>query len=186
MIIVKEKDYLEGLDEEIKEKYLEGIKRLDIGEYEQARDILMEVIDKESGFVPAFNKLGIIYIYIKELEKAKEWLNRALELDNEFAPAITNLGSIKREKGDLATAKEFYQKAIEVDPEYGAAYNNLGVIYREEGKFKESVKYLKKANKLNSYSIDLSKKRPFYREPGCLVPLAIAIILLIFLYILFK
>ena len=88
-----------------------------------------------------------------------------------------------RELGDLARAKEYYYKAIEIDGEYGPAYNNLGVVYREEGNFTESVKYLKKANKYHSYYVNFDDERAFYKEPGCIVPLVIIFLLIVFLVI---
>ncbi|MDI3548546.1 MAG: hypothetical protein PWR10_2198 [Halanaerobiales bacterium] len=181
---MKEKQYLEKLTGELAEKYQEGVKQLELGNFAQAEKLLIEVKEERPDFVPVYNKLGIIAIYRKNLDRAKNWLTQALELDKEFVPAITNLGSIKREEGDRDLAREYYLKAIQLDPDYGPAYNNLGVIYREEGNYRESVKYLKKANKLKSYTIDASKDRLFYKEPGCIVPLIIMVGLVI-LYLIF-
>ncbi len=183
---MKEKVYLEDLKEEIKERYLEGLKKMDKGRFEEAGDIFVGIIDEKPGFVPVFNKLAVIHIYRKELDKAREWLEKALDIDDEFAPAVTNLGSIKKEEGDRETAKKLYQKAIEINPDYGPAYNNLGVIYREEGNYRKSVKNLKKANKLNSYAINIKKEKPLYKEPGCLVGLVSLIIIVVLSFILFR
>ncbi|MFN2341210.1 MAG: tetratricopeptide repeat protein, partial [Halanaerobium sp.] len=134
-------------------------------------------------FVPALNKLAVIYVYQKKYSKAQSLLNQILQQDPEFAPAITNLGSIAKEMDNLKRAKELYQKALAVDEEYGPAYNNLGVIYREEGNYSESIKYLKKARKMGNFSYQLNADKPFYKDPGCLFVLFLTIALIFVLYL---
>lgn len=185
---MKEKDYLEELEEtnkEVTKSYIEGVGRLERGNLDEAEEIFIKIKDEEPSFVPTYNKLAIISIYRKDMAGARQLLEKALQLDNEFAPALTNLGSIIKEEGTREEAKKYYQKAIEIDPDYGPAYNNLGVIYKEEGNISESVKNLKKANKLKSYSVAY-QDRPFYKEPGCLIPTLIIIGVLAVIYILFK
>jgi Tfp pilus assembly protein PilF len=179
---MKEKRHLDTLDKVLLEKYQEGVHQLERGEFTEAEGVLMEVHNEAPGFVPAHNKLAIIYIYQNELDRAREWLQKALNSDQEFAPALTNLGSIYKNEGKKEKAKELYQRAIEIDPDYGPAYNNLGVIYREEKNYTESISYLKKANKLRSYSIDTKKEKPIYKEWGCLIPILLIALLVYWIF----
>lgn len=176
---MKEEGYLNKASDEIEEKYKKGQQLTSRGNYNEGKEIYEEIIEEEQDFVPAYNKLAVIAIYQDKLEEAQEWLNKALTIDNEFAPSISNLGSIMREKGNLPGAKSMYEKAIAIDEEYGPAYNNLGVVLREQGKYTQSVKYLKKARKLGSYSVKVDAEKPLYKEPGCFIPIALVILIIV-------
>ncbi|MFW5986271.1 MAG: tetratricopeptide repeat protein [Halanaerobiales bacterium] len=183
---MKEEKYMEQADEEIRDKYKEGQRLSGKGNYDQALTLYKEILEEKSEFVPAYNKIAILYIHKNELETAREWLQRALNIDREFPPAITNLGSIFKKEGNTTAARRYYQSAIDIDPEYGPAYNNLGVIAREQGNYTESVKFLKKARKYNSYTIDTSTDRPIYKEPGCIVIIGIIVLILLSIFFLIR
>ncbi len=180
---MKELDYKKELSEEEDNKYQECLDLMEQGKRKKAKKKLNKFLEEKSNFPPALNKMAVIYIYQKEFKEAQKLLNKILAQDPNYAPAITNLGSIAREMGRLEKAKDLYYRAIEANEDYGPAYNNLGVIYREEGNYAESVKYLKKARKKGSISYKLSTDKAFYKEPGCLFVLFLAVVLLIILYI---
>jgi len=179
---LREKDYLEEVNEEIKEKYEEAVSDLEFGKFEKAQESLEKLVNEKEDFAPAYNKLGVIFLYKKNLEKADEMLKKGQKYDDEFAPIITNFGSLAKKRGNLEKAEELYRKALEINDEYGPAHNNLGVVLREKGNFSESVKHLKKAKKLGSYSVKISDE-PFYKRKGCLVPLGLAILFSILIYL---
>lgn len=179
---MKENYYIKELSEELEEKYNDAVSELEIGKFDEAEKKLKELLEEKENFVPAYNKLGVIYFYREDLEKAEEWLKKAEEFDEEFAPVITNFGSLAKKRGDIEKAKELYEKAIEINSDYGAAHNNLGVVLREEGNFSSSVKHLKKARKLGSYSVKITDE-PFYKRKGCLVPLVMVIVFTLLIYL---
>jgi len=181
-LFMQEEAYIKKLSKELQKKYKEGNRKVETGRYNEAEGLLREILEVEAEFVPVFNKLGVISIYKKDLDMARKHLNQALTIDSEFAPSLTNMGSIVRESGDMIRAKKYYKKALESDEEYGPAYNNLGVIAREEGDFAESVKYLKKARKYGNYTVNISRDKRFYKEPGCIFSILFLIILLVLLY----
>ena len=178
---MKEKYYIEELSEELEEKYNDAVSKLEIGKLDEAEKKFKEILEEKEDFVPAYNKLGVVYFYREDLVKAEEWLKKAEEYDEEFAPIITNFGSLAKKQGNKEKAKELYEKAIEIDPDYGAAHNNLGVVLREEGDFSSSVKHLKKARKLGSYSVKITDE-PFYKRKGCLVPVGLIIFFTLLIY----
>jgi len=180
---MKESYYKEQLAEEEKKAYQKCVDLVEKGQRKKAAQKLDEFLSGKPNFVPALNKIAVIYIYKKEYNKAQSLLNQILQQDPDFAPTITNLGSIAKEMGNLKRAKELYQRALKVDEEYGPAYNNLGVIYREEGDYSESIKYLKKARKKGSFSYHLNADKPFYKEPGCLFVIFLAAALIFVLYL---
>jgi len=180
---MKESYYKEQLSEEQEKKYQECVELIEQGKRKKASKKLNEFLEENSDFLPALNKMAVVHIYQKKLNEAQKLLIRILDQDPDYAPAITNLGSIAREMENLERAKELYHQAIKANEDYGPAYNNLGVIYREEGNYAESVKYLKKARKKGSISYKLSTDKPFYKDPGCLFVLFLAVVLLIILSI---
>lgn len=180
---MKESDYISKLKAEKAKLYQKGLKLLTAGDKKEAVQIFDKLLKKEEFFVPALNKKAVIYIYQEKIEEAESILKKVLQIDPDYAPALTNLGSIAKKKGNLEKAKAFYQKAITANEDYGPAYNNLGVIYREEGNYAKSVKYLKKARKKGSFSYNLSKNQSFYKDPGCLLVIFIAAIIILIFYL---
>lgn len=180
---MKESNYIEEMSEEQKSAYKECVKLMDQGKREKAAKKLNELLELKSDFPPFLNKKAVIYIYQKKFTEAQKLLNKILKKDPDYAPAITNLGSIAREMGELEKAKALYHQAIKVNEDYGPAYNNLGVIYKEENNYSESVKYLKKARKKGSISYKLNTDQAFYKDPGCLFVVFLAVILLLVIYI---
>lgn len=179
---MKEKDYLEDVSEDFKERYEKAVSDLEFGKFEDAKESLEKLVAEKKDFAPAYNKLGVIFLYKNNFSKAEEWLKNGQKYDENFAPIITNLGSLAKKRNNIEEAEKFYEKALEIDNEYGPAHNNLGVILREKGNFSDSVKHLKKAKKLGSYSVKISDE-PFYKRKGCLVPLGLAIVFTILVYL---
>ena len=178
---MREEEYLEKAPRKIEDLYEEGTEKMDIGEEEEGEEKLQRILDRDDSFVPALNKLAVLRIRQDRKDEARDFLRSALRQDPDFPPALTNMGNIIKEEGNKEKAVEYYEKAIELNEEYGPAYNNLGVIKREEGELKESVKYLKKARKHGTFSFK-SADNPMYKDPGCLVPIAMVVVLIIILF----
>ncbi|MFW6000945.1 MAG: tetratricopeptide repeat protein [Halanaerobium sp.] len=182
---MRESEYLSQLEEKDEEKYSEIVDLIETGRFENAEKELDNFFENNPNFVPALNKLAVIYLYRENYNRADKILKNILDLDREFAPALTNLGSLAREREELERAKKLYKKAIEINEDYGPAYNNLGVIYREEGNYTESVKYLKKARKKGSMTYNVNLNKPFYKDPGCLFVLFLAAVLIFVIFLVF-
>ncbi len=177
---MKEEKYLEQAPKKIENLYNEGTEKIDIGDEEEGEEILQSILERDNTFVPALNKLAVLKVRQDEVDKARQHIDRALEIDPEFPPALNNKGNLLKEEGNRQKAIDFYEKAIDINSDYGPAYNNMGVIKREEGEYKESIKYLKKARKRGTLSIKPTDK-PIYKDPGCMVPIVMAIFLVAFL-----
>lgn len=185
VIYQQEEGILLTREREIKEKYKEGLRLLDDGEYGKAVEHFQKMLQEEPGDPAVLNKLGVAYVYLKEMDKAQEKFKEAITVDNQFSPAYSNLGNIYQEKRDLQQAKAYYQKALTYDPEYGPARNNLGIIYKKEGNLGKAVQEFKKAQKAGSFSVNNSSKGSFLANKGCtiiFVLLFLIIILWVFFY----
>ncbi|MFW5980462.1 MAG: tetratricopeptide repeat protein [Halanaerobiaceae bacterium] len=175
---MKEEQYLNDTSEEIEEKYKDGNKALRRRNLEESEEIFIEIIEEDRNFAPAYNKLGVLYIFKEEYNEANTWLNKALRVDKNYTPAIMNMGNLMREQGQNRKAISYYEKAIDVDSDYGPAYNNLGVIYREEGNISKSIKYMKKARKKGGLRVKTDVNKPLYKEPGCITVVALVLIVI--------
>ncbi|ADQ15780.1 tetratricopeptide repeat protein [Halanaerobium hydrogeniformans] len=172
---MRESDYIKKLTEKELQQYQIIVDLIEKNNYKKAINKLEIFLDEKPDFVPALNKRAILHIYAKEYEKAENRLKEIIEIDRDFPPALTNLGSLAKKEGQKSRAKELYKKALDINPDYGPAYNNLGVIYREEGDYSQSVKYLKKARKKGSFNYKYDPDKAFYKDPGCIFILFLAL-----------
>ena len=181
---MRETDYKQRLTEKELRKYQKTIDLIEKTNHQKAAEKLEKFLKENPDFVPALNKRAILHIYAEEFEKAEVKLRKIIEMDSDFAPALTNLGSLAKKKGEKSRAKELYKRAVEINPDYGPAYNNLGVIYREEGNYSQSVKYLKKARKKGSINYKYNPDEVFYKDPGCVFILFLALAIAVSIYLL--
>jgi tetratricopeptide (TPR) repeat protein len=112
--------------------------------YDEARELLYNVIKENPEDVNAHNKLGILMARQKQYEEAKKHFRKAFELEPEKASAVCNLGNVYYETGDLDKAEQYYKKASEVDPDNPLPYNNLAVIYKRKKKTALYINHYKK------------------------------------------
>lgn len=178
------KDYLQKTDPEIASKYKLALEKQKNNRLKQSRQLFTEIITHNKGFVPAYNRLGIIAIYENDFQQAQQFLEQALQLDEEYLPAMLTLGNLYQKKNKLQQAKEIYQQIINKDKKYGAAYNNLAAIYKKEGNSAEAIKYMKKARKYGSLNYELEK--PLYKEPrilGAVLFLIVFIVIIISFFV---
>ena len=175
---MREEEYLKIVSKEIAENYKKALLLMRSERNEDAEILLRNIIERATGFAPAHNKIGVMYAAKKDRGEAEAWFNMALQIDSEFAPSLTNLGSLAAEKGDQELAKQYYLRAIEIDGSYGPAHKNLAVIYKKEGNIHAFMRHLKRSRRASGLSAEIIKKRVFYKEPGCIVPSALLIIIL--------
>ncbi|MFW6291051.1 MAG: tetratricopeptide repeat protein [Spirochaetota bacterium] len=135
----------------------------------EAEDILRWIVDREPGFAPAYNKLGVIEVNRGERDEALEWFRASVQADEDYAPALTNLGNLALERGDEHQAKSYYNRAIEADREYGPAHNSLGILLRQEGRLAESVRHLRIARKHGAYRVTADSLASPRGRRGCLI-----------------
>ncbi|SDM05878.1 tetratricopeptide repeat protein [Halarsenatibacter silvermanii] len=170
---MRKEEHIDKTSEEIAKDYRRAEEMIKRGKTSKAEQILDKILAEDEKFVPALNKLAVIQIRAGRTDEGENLLERALNQDPDYPPALSNLGNLAKEAGELDRAEKLYRQALEINPEYGPAYNNLGVIKREGGEYKDSIKFLKKAQKRGTFSLK-TDSRPFYRDPGCLLPMILA------------
>ena len=183
---MKEAIYLARAQEILRTRYEEALLNIRRNHLGAAEEELRGMIEDEPGFVPAYNKVGVIAAREKRMEEAQAWFLATLDIDEDYAPALTNLGNIAYERKENGRAEQYYRSAISADAEFGTAYNNLGALLRDEGRVTEAIPLLKQARKLKSYR---AKYDPVFKGSntrGCIFIAAVGILTLLVLFLLLR
>ncbi len=69
----------------------------DLGRFDEAEAVLMQVVEKDASIVETYNSLGYVYYRKGALEKALAQFEKALALNPDYAQARTSLGIVRRE-----------------------------------------------------------------------------------------
>lgn len=111
------------------ESYLTAVAAMKSGNLNEARDLFLDVINKQPNLANAHVNIGIIFSKNKSLAEAENAFNRALEIDPKNTYALNQLGFLYRKQGEFSKAKTSYEKAIDINSNYAYAHLNLGILY---------------------------------------------------------
>ncbi len=117
----------------------------DSGDFEKAKQMLLQIIKKNPTNVPALSILGGIYLYENRLEEARVCFTEQLKLKPQMDGAHLNLGTVYKKMGRLDLAEKEYRAALTVNPRMSEAVANLSQILINQNRFKEAKEILEKA-----------------------------------------
>lgn len=171
------------------ELYDKGCGELDLGKYEQALETFNSILEQNSEYYKALNKIGVLYARQNDLGNAKEYFEMALDINPDYGPSLVNLGNIYKELGDIELAKRYYEESIKVDVDYYLAYYNMACIYKERGDIEEYIKYIKKYKRLYKRHLDTPDYRKmiynkrFKNVKNIFTALIVTVLVLMFMYL---
>jgi len=116
------------MDEASRRDFESAVAMLNDQEYEQAIEILENVIEQSPGVTAPYIDIAIAYQHIGKLEQAEEHLKTALQLVPEHPVASNAFGLLYRKTGRFAEAREIYEKSLSIFPEYYPLHRNLGIL----------------------------------------------------------
>ena len=132
-----------------------GIFLTEVGQYDEAINVLqrgLKIIDYDPEI---WNYLGIAYWRKKDYDKALAAYQRALALDSDYPIVFNNLGSLylsiflkTKEPQKYQKSIESFKRALELDPNYASAYNGLGAAYSQGGNIERAIFCWEKAVEL--------------------------------------
>jgi tetratricopeptide (TPR) repeat protein len=122
-----------------------GVSRYHAGDYEQARELFEQAVDRDKSFAEAFNNLGLCLTELNEHEDATVAFETAIELNPDLGPGYNNLGYVLFKQQNYEAAIEMYKEAIGRSHDTSAAYTNLGNAYQKTGRSEEAVSAWQKA-----------------------------------------
>lgn len=115
-------------DSEI-QQYRTAITLLNDKNFEEAKKIFTEFIEKRPGLAGAYFNLALIAIQNNEPEEAFKFVNTALDKNPNLAQALNLLGFLEQEQGKIQQAEKHYLEAIKNKDDYAIAHYNIALLY---------------------------------------------------------
>lgn len=117
--------------------------------YEQAKTLLLRVVEKDPQDYFAWTELGTTFFNLKKTSDAEAAYQKATVANPTFFPALLNLGRVQLGAKNFDGAVETLAKAVEVDSKSAEANHLLGEAYLQNKKGSKAVGYLNEAIKLD-------------------------------------
>jgi tetratricopeptide (TPR) repeat protein/glutathione synthase/RimK-type ligase-like ATP-grasp enzyme len=122
--------------------------------WEQALDVLSELLNFSSDNGDIHNDLGYVFKKLGRKEEAEACYRRALAAASLSAGAYSNLGALLADMGRLAEAVVALKRSIELNPEEAAPHCSLGGVFRDLGRPDEAEKSCRYALALDPGNFD--------------------------------
>jgi Tfp pilus assembly protein PilF len=116
--------------------------------YDQAADLLKQIVETDKNDFQAWNALGTIYYAQQKLDEAENAYSKAVEVHPDSPRAQLNLGRVRSSHKKFEEAVEPLTKAVELQPTSGDANYFLGECYLQLKKGSKAIPYLNDAAKL--------------------------------------
>lgn len=120
------------------------------GDYEAAREMYRQAIEKGEAVADAYCNLGIIESTEGRFAEAVHCLTQCLKHDPHHYEAHFNLGNTYGEAKDYELAKLHYRICIEMEPAFLNSYFNLALILAMTHQYGEAIKLLSTYRQLAS------------------------------------
>lgn len=144
------------------------------GQMGVALDELNEAVRADSGYAPAYNILGLIYMTLREDGKAEESFRRSLSLDGADSDAHNNYGWFLCQRGQIDESVRHFMAALK-NPLYASpekSYLNAGICSRKkdnndaeaEGFLLKSIRIQPRQPQALFHLADINFKRGNYTE----------------------
>lgn len=127
----------------------EGQGHLDAQEYDKARNVFNNLVEKYPGDSEMRADIGDRYLRAGLYEDSVEHLTAAVEGDPYILHYYNRLGMALRKMGRFDTAESYYLKALALAREDPNLHFNLGRLYLEWGRWEEAREFGDKASRLN-------------------------------------
>lgn len=134
--------------------YTQGEQFLNQNMYNEAEEYLKKTVEKDPYFLPALNKLGLLYYQQGNYKEALNRIRTSLSLNTYDGEANYMYGLINRKLSNRVDAKDGFSIAS-YSPSYrSAAYANLAQCYLEEKDWNKVIRYAEKSLKCDPNNQD--------------------------------
>jgi tetratricopeptide (TPR) repeat protein len=128
------------------------------GKYDEALNLINQIIGKEPQNVFAHNNLGMIYAMMKNPELAITAYETALKLKPDFAMPENNLGHLYKEMGKYDLAETHLKNAVRLFPGMETAHGGLGEVYQLQLRYDDAIEHFKKATQLRPEQVSFHQR----------------------------
>ncbi|WP_341915705.1 tetratricopeptide repeat protein [Polaromonas sp. YR568] len=111
---------------EVKVHFNHGFAFYGKGQFAQAQDALLQVLQLQPGHAHALHLLGVIAAHTENYSEAVELIGKAVAINPSNALAHNNLGAALEKLQQARAAIDSYDRAITLKPDYAEAYYNRG------------------------------------------------------------
>jgi tetratricopeptide (TPR) repeat protein len=133
-------------------------KALDDGEFEAAKELLIQLISEEPKYGQAYNHLGWLYKNkFADTEKAEKYYQLAIQYAPNYPACYFNYIYLLRDQGRLEELAALLKKAEGVKQVLrNTYYDEMGSLYEMQGNYNEAIRYYRLAIglTLNKNTID--------------------------------
>jgi tetratricopeptide (TPR) repeat protein len=149
--------YRDKFDElrEMIQQVKEAQREVDNGNYEAAKRIYTDLIEKNPSVAEIYYRLGFVAIQEDDYDAARDNFDKASIL----APSVEKYTKAKEilaakilqeatqalKLGDMITAERKTNTALRINPEFGSAYSMLGYIKLRQGEISAAIENMEKA-----------------------------------------
>ncbi|AZO95389.1 SpoIID/LytB domain-containing protein [Halocella sp. SP3-1] len=145
-----------NLSDDKKWNYRLGLSYFQVGNYEQAADILNKLAseyqevfsEKELAIINYY--LGLISVKNKDLELAKDFFEKGINVSPKTTINYVELAGIHKEKGQYHDAITMYKKALRYDYSLSYIYPELAELYEQLSEVSNSYYYWKRSLSTNN------------------------------------
>ena len=116
------------VDDAVRNDFQRAVAMLEKKQYEQAAELLENVISHSPEVTAPYINLAIAYRHLDKLQQAETHLKTALDLVPGHPVACNEYGLIFRQTGRFAEAREMYETALARFPDYDPVHRNLGIL----------------------------------------------------------
>ena len=110
-----------------------GMALTDMGDYNDAIQVLTKVVDREPKWTFALNELGLAYLLNKDYKNAIDRFNAVIKRDDKYSAAWYNLGKAQYANGNIGEAKKAYSQLRKLGSSDKRANELANKLDRETG-----------------------------------------------------
>ena len=129
-------------EDAINELLKRGIKHHEAGEVVEARNVYLEILERDPQNHQALDLAGLLCMQCDELDAAADFFSSAIELDPDSGRYLCHAGTLELHLGHFEKAGEFLKKAIASDTEISESFLSLALVYRAQNKTGDAITVL--------------------------------------------
>lgn len=119
--------------------------------FDTAIYILNKIIQIDTSYEEAYNKLGEIYgRFLQNLPKSEQYLIKASQINPKNASVLENLGVLNASLSRFDKAELYFKKSLELKPNNKQLLSNLALLYKNIGNIEKAQEYTNKANAIQN------------------------------------
>ena len=121
---------------------------LEYGHSEEARDVLLKLIETRPGHAPTLALVGQAYANLGEWSEAERWCRQAVRLNNLLLDAYYTLALVLQHQSRLDEAIDAMKKVVYIDRNHVLGHFGLADLYHSNGQLPQACKSLDNARRL--------------------------------------